>query len=297
LSEGYWDDNPFDHDIGGPMSLMDDGLITPEVGAWNELKYQLVYTYSDMFTSSMKGKWHSRVYINLFSGAGRSRFRENGLIVESSAIQALRIPQKFDQYIFCDIETEMISALKKRIHVDFPGANAEYIIGDVNRSADEILRKMPPYSKEHKVLAFCFVDPYKMENLAFETIRSLSQRFMDFLILIPTDMDANRNVSSYESSDNNTVSKFLGNPNWRIEWEQMKATGKQFRHFIFDAFSRQMITLKYLPFEPDQSSLLIRNIQKNAPLYRLSFYSRHDIGKILFKEAKKYSDPRMNLFD
>lgn len=31
------------------ISIIDDGLITPEVGAWGKEKYRLVRLYADMF--------------------------------------------------------------------------------------------------------------------------------------------------------------------------------------------------------------------------------------------------------
>jgi len=53
--------------------LKDDGLITPEVGAWADDKYRLVGNYAAMFAISMKKKWECQVYIDIFAGAGRAR--------------------------------------------------------------------------------------------------------------------------------------------------------------------------------------------------------------------------------
>ena len=58
------------------------------------------------------------------------------------------------------------------------------------------------------MLGFCFVDPYNLKDLAFATIDRLSSRFMDFLVLIATDMDATRNISIYELPDNKVVETF-----------------------------------------------------------------------------------------
>jgi hypothetical protein len=64
---------------------------------------------------------------------------------------------------------------------------------------------------------------------------------------------------------------------------------------IFEAFSKRIETLGYRPFEPSDS-VLVRNYMKNAPLYRLALYSRHELGAKFFKQAKKYSDPQTDLF-
>jgi len=67
------------------MAIKDDGLETPEVGIWAQDKYNLVQTYCDIFTNSMKPpKWQFLAYIDLFAGAGFARIRETSEIVETS---------------------------------------------------------------------------------------------------------------------------------------------------------------------------------------------------------------------
>ena len=90
------------------------------------------------------------------------------------------------------------------------------IAGDANVSVDKIIDEMPQPGKDNKVLGFCFLDPFQMQNLHFSTIRSLSRRFMDFLVLIPSSMDANRNERHYVSSRNKTLRILLAVPDWRF---------------------------------------------------------------------------------
>jgi three-Cys-motif partner protein len=278
------------------MPREDDRLITPDVGVWNEQKYKLVAYYASIFASSMKNKWNCRTYIDLFAGSGRSRLRESGDIVDSSAILSLRIDNPFDKYIFCDIDHEKIYSLRTRVEREFPGAPVEYIVGDINISIDAIKAAIPQHDADHKVLSFCFADPYNLGNLCFPTIRSLSEKFIDFLVLIATDMDANRNEETYTQADNEAIQYFLDNKDWRDDWEKAKGKGQKFGLFIFNSFSKQMETLNYKPFEA-KDSLLVRNYQKNAPLYRLALYSRHTLGGPFFKKAKKYVDPQIDLFE
>ena len=72
----------------------------PEIGSWGTEKYSLVRNYSQIFASSMKNKWQCRVYIDLFSGAGRAKIKDNGKIVDGSPMIALGIDDPFDRYIF-----------------------------------------------------------------------------------------------------------------------------------------------------------------------------------------------------
>jgi len=53
----------------------DDGLVLPEIGPWAIQKYSLVYEYNCLFSTGMKNKWETRVYIDLFSGAGKAQIK------------------------------------------------------------------------------------------------------------------------------------------------------------------------------------------------------------------------------
>lgn len=277
------------------MAIEDDGLEIPEVGKWAKEKYALVQTYCSLFTQSMKLKWDSLVYIDLFSCAGYAKIRGTSEIVATSALLSLDIPNPFNRYIFCDIDCKNSLALQTRVKRLYPDADTRFLCCDANGAVPQIHSLMPKASTQFRVLAFCFVDPYKLDDLAFSTIEQLSTRFMDFLVLVPTDMDANRNVAPYTSPASNVVEKFIGKKDWRDRWNVVYR-GKQFGLFILDEFSSHMQELNYKPQQP-QDSVLIRNYQKNAPLYRLAFYSRHDLGKKFWKETKKYNNPQTNLFD
>ena len=142
----------------GPDSVPDDGLATSEVGSWSLQKYRLVDLYNTLFSTGMKHHWDLRIYIDLFAGPGRARIRKTKRIVETSPIIALRVPDPFDKYIFCDEDEVNIAALRERVERDFPKARAAYLVGDCNDHTDEISRNIPKASKTRKVLSFCFVD-------------------------------------------------------------------------------------------------------------------------------------------
>ena len=275
--------------------IIDDGLITPEVGAWAKEKYKHVFTYADIFASSMKQKWDCRVYIDLFAGSGRARIRKTGEIVNSSAMQALKVSSPFDRYVFCDIDPENISTLKARVGKEHPERNVVYHVGDVNNITKEIIDSIPQYSKDFKVLTFCFVDPFNLDGMRFSTLQALSAtRIMDFLVLVATDMDANRNEVDYTTSDNESISRFLCKSDWRESWLYASQKGTQFGMFVLDEFTKQMMSIGYLK-PRDGEDVLIRNIKRRAPLYRLSFYSKNKLGKQFWNETKKYSSLQMKM--
>lgn len=276
--------------------LQDDGLITPEIGPWGERKYQLVSQYARMFAGSMKRKWDCRVYIDLFAGAGRSKVRGTERIILASPLLALEITDRFDVYIFCEEDEHKRTALETRILKEHPSVTFSCVPGDCNSKVNEIASKIPQAGKNHKVLCFCFADPYKMKNLHFATIEYLAQRFIDFLILIPTGMDANRNVDlHYLRPSDKTIDTFLGTSDWREKWSNANHD-VSFGVFLTNMYGKRMQDLGY-HYEGIHRTELIRGTEKNLPLYRLAFFSRHNLGEKFWNEAKKYSDPQISLFD
>jgi three-Cys-motif partner protein len=273
--------------------LEDDGLITPSVGPWAEQKYRLVWNYAKTFATAMKAKWGVRVYIDLFAGSGRSRIRGTKKIIPASPLLALDIRDRFNKYIFCEGDTEKIKALKIRVDRDYADANVEYVKGDVNKNVDEILSKIPQHKKGLGVISFCFVDPYGIKNLHFATIRKLSSRYIDFLILIPSDMDAHRNVAIYEDVSNKAIDNFTGVEEWRDLWTQERMKGKKYGFFIIELLAAEMKKLQYM-FRGD--TVHIRSHDKNLPLYHLAFFSRNPLGNKFWDDAKKYSDPQLRIF-
>jgi three-Cys-motif partner protein len=199
------------------MSFIDDGLFTPTVGPWAVEKYKLLSTYAEIFATSMKDKWDKRVYIDLFAGAGKSRIRESRRIVYASPLLAMGVSHPFDKYVLCEIKQRSYDALEKRVKNEFSQLNQSVLCGDANEHAEEVVRQISDFSTGTKVLTFCFVDPYRLRDLRFDTIKTLAQRYVDFLILIPTGMDAMRNMKQYQRATNKTVEEFLGDPGWRTK--------------------------------------------------------------------------------
>jgi three-Cys-motif partner protein len=276
-------------------TIEDDGLITPEIGAWGEDKYRHVALYSSLFAKSMRKKWECLVYIDLFSGAGRSLIRGTRRIVNSSPLLVLGLHNKFDRYIFCEKESEKHEALKRRIEREFPDADSHCIKGDANQKVEQILEMMPAFRKNFRVLAFCFADPFSLSNLHFDTIRRLSGRYMDFLVLIPSGMDANRFVKRYMNMPESPVDFFLGSSGWRITWREAQISGMPFEIFIVSEFGNSMKSFGYI--DPGlELTVPIRSDEKNLLLYRLVLYSRHKLGEEFWRQAKKYSNPQGDLF-
>ena len=85
-----------------------------------------------------------------------------------------------------------------------------------------------------------------MQNLHFSTIEALSKRFMDFLVLIPSSMDANRNEQNYVHPEIRQWRISLATQIGVVQWSKEKAMGKSFEHFVVEEFGRSMQRLGYI---------------------------------------------------
>jgi three-Cys-motif partner protein len=275
------------------IPVQDDGLIIPEVGAWGEKKYKLVGGYCEIFTTGMKNKWGTLVYIDLFAGSGFAKIKNTNKILKSSALIALSTSHQFDKYIFCEVDPEKLEALKVRVKKEFPHANVEYILGDSNNNVDKIIEAIPKSSAESGVLRFCFVDPFSL-NLHFKTIEKLSTvGKIDFLILLALMMDAIRNFIYYIRDNSTKIDLFIDNNNWRMPFENGEIGPDGFIKFLSDQYDVKMKALGYV--EPvDKHRVKIDD--KNIPLYYLAFYSKNPRGNDFFKKVEKYISPQQTLF-
>jgi three-Cys-motif partner protein len=270
----------------------DDGLfIEPEVGTWSEDKYRLVSLYASVFTKSMRGKFASLVYIDMFAGPGRVQIKNTTRIYESSPMNALAVEPQFDRLIFCEQSDNRMAALKARCAKQYAGRDVRFVPGDVNANTAEILRQLP----KHGVLTLCFVDPYKMSNLRFETLAPFRDLRLDFLVLIPSEMDAERGKRSYLDEENETVANFLGNPAWRTVWDDYDKRGIRFEQFVVEEFGRSMTRLGRI--DPGYAKTHEMRNTVNRRLYRLALYSRSEVAGKFWTEAQKYANPNRALFD
>lgn len=186
---------------------------------------------------------------------------------------------------FCDQKEENIEVLKKRVSNIHNIENVSYLIGDCNLLTDQIISNIPKPSKDNTVLSFCFVDPFSL-CINFETIRSLSKYFMDFLVLLAFGMDGKRNIGLYIEENHKRIDDFLGLRDWRTRWENASQQGSNLTKFFADEFTGQMVKLGYRE-EAINNFIPIHSDEKNLPLYYLAFFSRNSKGYEFWEKVKK----------
>lgn len=276
------------------MNVNDD-LILDTIQPYAEQKHRLLTYYASLFAKSIRDKWDSIVYLDLYSGPGKAIIDGTSRIVNTSPLLVLELEDKFDKYLFCDEDNNNVNALKHRIAKEHPELNTHVIEGDINDKTNEVIKEMPTPRSDYKVLGFCFLDPYRMKNLKFSTLKRLTVRYMDFLILIPTGMDAKRAEQYYVQANNQTVDLFLGNTDWRNRWKIEKTKKKDFGDFIIEEYNNSMKSIGFKCLDV-ADTVPVRN-EKNRIIYRLAFYSKDNLGIKLFKESSKYSNPQLGMFD
>lgn len=267
--------------------LEPDGLYLPEVGSWATNKHRLAGVYFGIFARAMSGQWPCRVYVDLFAGAGWSRLKGSRRLIEGSPMIALGVDVPFDRYVFCDKSRRCIKALRARIARTYPSAPVTFVSKDCNEAVRDVLDAIP---SESGVLTLCFVDPFAVSNLRFETLRALAKnRRTDFLVLVPTGMDINRNQARLRASDETLLDEFLGDAAWRSEWRSRTKAGRQpsFGAFVLEQFGRSMQRIDYLYDGPGRE---VAVTDGSRILYHLALYSRHSLGAKFWKAAMKAAE-------
>jgi three-Cys-motif partner protein len=201
----------------------------------------------------------------------------------------------FDRYILCEANGSFLSTLRARVDATFRGRDVRFVAGDCNANVDDIIGEMPIIGKRDTMLGFCFIDPCKVRHLKFETIRRLAALYIDFLVLIPTGMDINRNLDVYLREDNGDLDEFLGTRTWRFPVMDARRRGESVGLAVGRIFEAQMKALGYGHGGMDDS-VLVRYSPKNVALYRLGFFSRHPLGGKFWKAARLASNPQGSLF-
>jgi len=187
-----------------------------------------------------------------------------------------------------------LAALQERTRRIAPAADVTFIPGDCNVQVHKICKQIPAASKDHKVLGLCFVDPFDL-GIKFETLKTLSGNYLDFVCLLALHMDANRNISTYVGEQSSKIDEFLGTTTWRTCWSSEQAAGKSFPKFLAEQFVQQMKSLGYIA-PPLHTMKEVRSGERNLPLYHLALFSRSALAYEYWEQVLKYSTDQLSMF-
>lgn len=277
------------------LKVDDDGLLCGNVHHWAEDKYRLLDLYCRLFSSGMKHKWDQRVYIDLYAGGGFSHIQGTRTFLKGSPLIALTVACPFDKYIFCEEDDDLLAALQARVERISPHANVSYVSGNCDLKIDEICGAIPKGSAQNRVLSLCIVDPFDF-GIKFKTLKKLAGVYVDFVVLLATGMDANRNQDHYVEGGSPKIDEALGNTEWRERWKMARTAGKNFSQFLAAEFSRSMESLGFVP-TPLNRMKLVKMDEKNVPLYYLALFSKNKVAHEFWDQVLKYSTDQRSLFE
>jgi three-Cys-motif partner protein len=263
-----------------------DGLYTLPAGAWAAEKLDYLRRYIDIFETSMRKKWSQRNYIDLFAGPGKNVVKDTSEVFLGSPLLALTTRFPFTGYYFVNNNPIHIEALKLRCSSS-PLFNTVHIYTeDANKIVNTIVDGIRQFSPNSLNLAF--LDPFGLD-LEWATVAKLGSLQRCDLLIHYSQQGFSRYIKKAFQTENETkVDSFFGSNEWRdiyAKWCQEPRKRGLTRDLI-DFYKKRLKTLGYQEVkQPDEmlTEPLIRNKERNSPLYRLIFASKHPLGEKFWK--------------
>jgi three-Cys-motif partner protein len=264
-----------------------DGLPMRETGVWATEKLDYLARYINVFETAMRGKWKTRCYVDLLAGPGKNFLRDSGTVLLGSPLLALTTPHPFTGYFFADSSEENTQALQLRCAASPLSHQVIIRTGDCNLLVKKVVDMIKPGDRYSLNLAF--LDPEGFE-LQWETVATLAGiKRMDLIINYP-QMGLNRLMPNVlDSSGPSPVDFFFGSTDWRKVYEKMRNRPGLHRMLI-DHYKEKLYQLGYKQVLRDDEvgdEPLMRNAERNAPLYRLLFASKHPRGNDFWQKVTR----------
>jgi three-Cys-motif partner protein len=273
------------------LEPVDDGLLMRPSGLWVTEKLDYLHRLIDVFEKSMRNKWSIRNYIDLLAGPGKNRVHKTQQILLGSPLIALNTQYPFTGYYFIDIDPANTNALQERCDASLQKNSVHIETGDCNVLVDQVVKELR--STEDRSLNLAFLDPEGLE-LGWSTVKKLAGiRKMDLVINYP-EGGLNRIMAKvYQATSDSLVDIFFGTQEWRIAYARFRYQHKSGLHReLIDLYKSQLQKLGYTEVkggdETGGHEPLIRNIQRNAPLYRLIFASKNPLGEKFWRSVTRH---------
>lgn len=250
----------------------DDGFRREIVGPWVKDKHLRLRRYVDISRAVRRkfigaGK-AGATYLDLFSGPGRVRFRDEASGTDGSPLiaceQASETGTAFSQVFVADLDDQNCAAVHSRLKRK--GTPVQIEIGPAVETVDRVVSKLHPEG-----LHFAFLDPYRLADLDFEIIRKLAAcRRMDILMHVSIQ-DLQRNLRRYIQEPNSSLDAFA--PGWR-ETVDVNRQDHLVRAKLMEYWRSLLGRLGMNTAEV--AELVVGS--KNQRLYWLAFAARHDLA-------------------
>ncbi len=260
------------------LDPQDDGLPMRPAGIWARSKLYYLERYIGILETSMRLKFPTRHYIDLLAGPGKNRVRGSHQVLLGSPLLALNAKYPFTGYFFVDADPQNTFALQQRCNASPHRTKVDVRTGDCNTLVDDIVAELK--RSERISLNLAFLDPEGLE-LRWDTVTKLaSVQKMDLIINYP-ESGIKRNMrQQLDVREQTSVDGFFGDRGWRTIYAECQGRRGCQRRLI-DWYKKRLQEWGYQEVVGDYelgTEPLMRN-EKQAPLYRLLFASKHPLGQ------------------
>jgi three-Cys-motif partner protein len=274
----------------------DDGLSARASGNLAQDKLFYVKHYIDTFEKSMrKSKWRRRIYIDLFARPGKCIDRDTQEYFLGSPLLALTTEYPFTDYFFIDMDNESLETLRARSQkTEVPQERIHFLTGYANRIVYEVTKEIRKIDSQYipgvwPSLNLAFLDPNGLE-LEWNIVAELAQMKRMDLIIHYSQQGVERMVKrSVNSQNETTLDRFFGDADWKDIYNKHKDNVSGYHRPLINYYKSKLKKLDYIEVKDDEeiwTEPLMRN-QKNAPLYRLLFASKSELGVKFWKDITK----------
>jgi three-Cys-motif partner protein len=273
----------------------EDHLLVRGVWPHSAKKSWMVSRIVDVVSKAMTGKWRELGYVELYAGPGRLLDQSTGLELPGSPIEALRVRAPFDKYIFCDFDSDCVTALEERTRREAVGSRAEVRRGDAMdaQHLEHIAGRF-----DRRALVILYLDPARPQDMTWQTVKLLATKLpnVDLIINLPVN-SLQRAISGPYARDAEAraAGAFLGHPDPRelMQWDRTHS-----HHVagtieaIRDHFDQQLAGLGFLP-----PARRVVEYPVGVPYYDVLYASRHPLGVELWDRAIPPDLPEPTLLD
>jgi len=268
-----------------PGLAVERGPTDEGVGSWvPEQKHRVLHEYLTASRFAWR-KWPSRVFIDPFSGPGRIQVRGEAFTRDGGAIvawRALAEEAPFSATLIGDKDSARVTACESRLKA--LGAPVQAFSGPASETVGRMVATAGPGS-----LCFAYVDPYNLELLSFDMLKTLASLKVDLAINFST-MDLARNVELEFDSDRR---RFDGTA---PGWQGVEAITRASKANMPGEFFKYWCGLvEGLGFEYSREMPLVRNDQ-GRPIYRMVFFARHDLPKRIWSDVARGPNRTLDMF-
>jgi len=261
----------------------DDELAVQCVGPWSSEKHDIVRRYltasggpRSLYLPPAPG---GAAFVDLFAGPGRARIRTTGELENGSPLLAQNQAVAFTRLVLCDIDAENTAALRARV------PSAYVVEGDCNELIADVVAEIPELG-----LNVALIDPYRLQELRFETISALARfKRMDLILFFPIG-EIRRNLEQNPDTYKELLNRALGTEEWQ---PMVKRPSDALR--LVDVFKSQL--QKHFGYTTVQARTVPMKNEKNVSLYHLIFASKHPTGDAIWDSiTSRTPGGQLNLF-